>query len=131
MAGPLVVIGGAEDKKGSCDILTEFLRLAGGSRARVLVMTVASEFPAETGAAYLETFLRLGAKEVEVMDVRQRDEACRPDLTSAIEEATAVFFTGGDQRRVTNLLGGSPADRALHPGTRRGCRWAAPAPGRR
>jgi cyanophycinase len=113
-AGPLIVIGGAEDRKGPCTILNEFVRLAGGARARIVVLPVASEYPQEVGAEYLECLQRLGAKQVQVMDVRKREEAHAPELIEALGHATGVFFTGGDQLRVTNLLGGSPADQVLH-----------------
>jgi cyanophycinase len=113
-AGPLVIIGGAEDKRGPCRILAEFVRLGGGPKARVVVMTVASEIPTEVGAVYDDVFRRLGAKQVQVLDVRQREQANDPALAEAITAASAVFFTGGDQVRITNLLGGTPTDRALH-----------------
>jgi cyanophycinase len=113
-AGPLVVIGGAEDKKGACGILSEFVRLCGGPKARIVVLTVASEFPKEVGAEYLEVLQRLGAKQVRAMDVRDREEAHAEELVDALAGATGVFFTGGDQLRVTNLLGGTPADQVLH-----------------
>lgn len=112
--GPLVIIGGAEDKIGECAILTEFVRLAGGARGRIVVMTVASEVPDEVGALYREVFARLGVKRVQTGDVRQRDQAGASELLDALAAATGVFFTGGDQMRVTNLLGGTPADRLLH-----------------
>jgi cyanophycinase len=111
--GPLVIIGGAEDKKGQCGVLREFVRLAGGSKARLIVMTVASEAPDEVGALYQQVFERLGARHVQVLDVRQRDQAGDPTLLGAVEKATAVFFTGGDQMRITNLLGGTAVDRLL------------------
>jgi cyanophycinase len=113
-AGPLIVIGGAEDRTGSCTILREFLRLSGGVKARIVVLTVASEYPREVGAEYLECLQRLGAKLVQVHDVRDREQALAAELMEALSQATGVFFTGGDQLRVTNLLGGTPADQVLH-----------------
>jgi cyanophycinase len=113
-AGPLVIIGGAEDKEGECSVLRTFTHLAGGPRARIVVLTVASEYPDEVGEAYQEVFRRLGVKQVRVLDVREREQASDPGLVEAIEQATAVFFTGGDQLRVTNLLGGTLTDQALH-----------------
>ncbi|MBY0230578.1 MAG: cyanophycinase [Gemmataceae bacterium] len=111
--GPLMVIGGAEDKTGRCAILREFVRLAGGARARIVVLTVASEYPAEVGAEYAEVLARLGAGQVRPLDVRRREEACAEGLVEAIGAATGVFFTGGDQLRIANLLGGTATDRAL------------------
>ncbi len=113
-AGPLVIIGGAEDRQGPCSILAEFVRLSGGPKARLVVLTVASEHPREAGAEYLAVFQRLGAKDVQVVDVREREQAVAPELVTALEQATGVFFTGGNQLRITNLLGGTPADQVLH-----------------
>jgi cyanophycinase len=112
--GALIAIGGAEDRKGPCTILGEFVRLSGGPRARLVVLTVASEFPREVGAEYLECFDRLGAKQVHVIDVREREHSLAAEFVELLAHATGVFFTGGDQVRVTNLLGGTPADQVLH-----------------
>jgi cyanophycinase len=112
--GPLIVIGGAEDRKGACAILGDFIRRCGGPKARLVILTVASEHPREVGAEYLEVFQRLGVKQVCVRDVREREQAHAAELIEAIAGATGVFFTGGDQVRVTSLLGGTPADQMLH-----------------
>ncbi len=112
-AGPLVIVGGAEDKDGDCVILREFVRLAGAARSRLVVMTVASQVPDEIAAVYERAFTRLGAREVRALDVRQREQANDPALALAVHAATGVFFTGGDQIRITNLLDGTPTDRAL------------------
>jgi cyanophycinase len=119
-SGPLVVIGGAEDKQGECKILREFLKLGGGAHARVLVMTVATELPIDVGMDYVEIFKRLGAYDVRTFDVSHREAANRDSAVEFIEDATCVFFTGGDQLRVTKLLGGTKIDAALHDATMRG-----------
>jgi cyanophycinase len=112
--GPLVVIGGAEDKRGECKILREFLRLGGGTHSKVLVMTVATEFPIEVGMEYTEVFKRLGAMDVRTFDVSHRDAANTDTAVELIRDATSIFFTGGDQLRITKLLGGTRVDAALH-----------------
>jgi len=109
--GPLVVIGGAEDKQDECAVLGTFVRLAGGADARIVVLTVASDEPQITGPLYQSVFERLGAASVDVVDVESREEAQRAAKT--IERATGVFFTGGDQRRIATLLGGTAADVTL------------------
>jgi cyanophycinase len=112
--GPLVLIGGAEDRAGECRVLREFVRLAGGSRARVVVATVATELAAEVGDEYVAVFRRLGCKVARRLDVPDRAAAHDPDAAAALQAATGVFFTGGSQLRITNLLGGSPLDQLLH-----------------
>ena len=113
-AGALVIIGGAEDRAGGCKILREFVRLAGGEEARLAVVAVASQAPAETGASYVETFLRLGAADAQLLDINTRPDANKARALKAVEEATGVFFTGGDQLRITQLLGGTKLDITLH-----------------
>jgi cyanophycinase len=113
-AGPLVIVGGAEDREEECRILREFVVLAGGARARVVVVTVASERPAEVGPVYVELFRRLGVRQVQEFHVTSRDQANEPGAEEVIRQATGVFFTGGDQLRITNLLGGTLIDQALH-----------------
>lgn len=118
--GPLVIIGGAEDKQGECRILREFLRLGGGREAKVLVMTVATELPIEVGMDYVEVFKKLGAKDVRTFDVSSREAANRDSAVEFVRDATCIFFTGGDQLRITKLLGGTRIDAAIHDALRSG-----------
>ncbi|MGZ4031315.1 MAG: cyanophycinase [Tumebacillaceae bacterium] len=118
--GKLVIIGGAEDKKNDMEILREVVRLSGGKHARVVVMTVATELPIEVGADYIEIFDRIGVADVRMFDVSTREAANARSAIKAIEDATCVFFTGGDQVRVTKLLGGTKMDTALHVGHQNG-----------
>jgi cyanophycinase len=111
--GLLVIIGGAEDREGECTILGEFLRLAGGNKARIVVMTVATDLPEELGAEYRKVFKRLGAGEVKVVDVSKREDTESEKALKAIEEATALFFTGGDQLHITALMGATAMDKII------------------
>jgi cyanophycinase len=113
-AGPLVIVGGAEDKRGDCKILRHFLELGGDKHAKVLVMTVATELPIEVGAEYMEVFQRLGAADVRTFDVSCREDANRDSAVDLVRSATCIFFTGGDQLRITKLLGGTRVDSLLH-----------------
>jgi len=106
--GKLFVIGGKVDREGERKILKEFVRQAGGAEARLVVMTVASDEPRETGDDYRLAFRALGVADVRVVDVSRRRDAFDPESLRAIERATAVFFTGGDQLHVTSLIGGTP-----------------------
>ena len=69
---PLVLIGGAEDRTGEALVLRGFVRFAGGPNARLVVVTVASEYPAEVGAEYASAFRRLGCKETARLDIPDR-----------------------------------------------------------
>jgi cyanophycinase len=113
-AGPLVIIGGAEDREGDCEILREFVRLAGGRRARLVIISVASDAPQEVAGVYEQTFRRLGARQASALDLRSRAVANDDASVASITAATGVFFTGGNQLRITRLLGGTRLDTALH-----------------
>jgi cyanophycinase len=113
-SGPLVIIGGAEEREGDCEILREFARLAGGARARLVIISVASDAPEEIAAIYASTFRRLGLRAVRALDIAGRADANADAAVKAIRDATGVFFTGGNQLRITRLLGGTRLDTALH-----------------
>lgn len=112
--GQLVIIGGAEDKDGDCKILREFLRRAGGIKARIVVMTAATTLPGEVGDNYIRVFERLGAEDVRVVDTQGREDSNNSDYLEAIEQATGVFFTGGEQARIISSLKDTKLDAALH-----------------
>jgi cyanophycinase len=112
--GQLVIIGGAEDKEGECKILREFVRRAGGSQAQIVVMTVATGLPGEVGEEYIRVFERLGVERVDVLDTSRREDASAPRALELISQATGVFFTGGNQARITECLKDTELDAKLH-----------------
>ncbi len=111
--GPLVVIGGAEDKLGDRLILRRFVDLAGGRAARIAVLPIASSFSVEVAERYQHLFRDLGAASVETVDVAVREEALHPERVRPLEEATGIFMTGGNQLKIATLLGGTPIATAL------------------
>lgn len=113
-SGQLVIIGGAEDKEGDCKILREFVRCAGGTKARIVVMTAATELPREVGENYIRVFERLGAEDVRIVDTVTREDASSSTGIEAIQKSTGVFFTGGDQARITSILKDTEIDALLH-----------------
>ncbi len=112
--GQLVIIGGAEDKEGDCKILREFVRRAGGVNARIVVMTAATELPREVGENYIKVFDRLGVEDVRIVDTVIREDATSSTALEAINKATGVFFTGGDQARITSILKDTEIDATIH-----------------
>ena len=110
--GPIVPIGGAEAKTGTRDILARVLALAGGADARVVVIPTASELP-DTGDRYAKLFSDLGAAHVDVLDITEREHARVPAAVETVERATAVFMTGGNQLRLSTILGGTPLAQAV------------------
>ena len=112
--GQLIIIGGGEDKEGDCQVLREFIRRAGGRDARIVVMTVATSIPGEVGSEYRSLFERLGADIVNIVDTVYREDASYSRNLEIIKDATGVFFTGGDQARITEILKDSEIHNLLH-----------------
>lgn len=92
----LIVIGGREDKIGDALILREVARHVG--TGKLVVTDVASSEQDGIVEEYDEVFRKLGVKQVENLEVRSREDASDPKILSVLNDATAVFFTGGDQR---------------------------------
>lgn len=120
VAGNLLIIGGNEDKTGSQVILRRFLELAGGREAKIVVMTTATEYPQEVGDQYREIFMDLGAAEVMTLSIDNRKDAFSPAWLELIAQGTGIYFTGGDQLRLTSILGGSKVDQALRQAYKKG-----------
>jgi cyanophycinase len=105
--GWIVPIGGAENKENDRAILRRFVEVSGGEDADIVVIPTASKMH-ETGPRYEALFRELGASRVAVMDFDTRRDCQEPGRLQRIEEATGIFFTGGNQLRLTALLGGTP-----------------------
>jgi cyanophycinase len=107
-AGRLLVIGGAEDPDEECmRILPRLVEMAGGKRARIIVCSSPSENPEEKVDTYGKLFEKIGVAEVIGAPITTRNQAQEPELVKAAERATAVFYTGGDQLRLTALISGT------------------------
>jgi cyanophycinase len=110
--GWLVPIGGAENKENDRHILERFIRVSQGGRARIVVIPTASRMH-ETGPRYANIFQDLGAARVTVMDFDTRRDCQETGRLKQIEDATGIFFTGGNQLRLTTLLGGTPVAKLI------------------
>jgi cyanophycinase len=120
--GKIVIIGGAEDKgtdnqkeKGNSESFTEngiLSRIIQESRlkhnSRIAVLTAASEVPEELGKDYIAAFRKLDARNVRIIDIRSRHDAAEEKNLKMLEQADILFVTGGDQLRLTSLVGGTP-----------------------
>ncbi|HEX8657205.1 MAG TPA: cyanophycinase [Hymenobacter sp.] len=115
--GTLIAIGGHEDKRpnpgtgtgaeyASDSILRRFVRELRG-KGPVVVVPIASEEPEAAAQDYVDLFTALGVKRVEVFNVSEREQADADSALHTLNEAAGVMFTGGDQLRLTALLGGT------------------------
>ncbi len=118
--GPLLAIGGAEDKLGRRTVLRTFVGLAGGDGARVVVIPTASAIGAEIVEVYAAVFRRLGAGQVDAVRPGSRAEADDPRLAAVLDGADAVFMTGGNQLKLSALVTGTALGEAVLGAHRRG-----------
>jgi cyanophycinase len=105
--GWIIPIGGAENKENDRHILERFVRCSGGRDANIVVIPTASRLH-ETGHRYEALFRDIGAARVDVMDFDTRRDCHETGRLRRLEEASGIFFTGGNQLRLTTLLGGTP-----------------------
>ncbi len=108
-----MAIGGAEDKVKERRVLTTFLALAGGPQAEIAVIPAASAQADKVGNLYHALFRDLGALTVEVIPVLSRLEAQDLARVAGLNQASAIFLTGGNQLRLAALLGGTAVARAI------------------
>ncbi len=104
----ILVIGGAEDKVHGKEILSSFVKRAGGTDAVIAIIPSASREPLLIGDRYQRIFENMGATHVKVLDVRDRVHAEDSYYQEFVENCTGVFMTGGDQLRLCGLLSDTP-----------------------
>src|SRR5438132_5231714 len=112
--GHLFIIGGAEDRDEDKLVLNRLVELAGGPEARIAVLTAASSYHDEVWPVYDAAFCALGAKHCMPVLITSREEANAEALARTVYEADAVFMTGGDQKKLVSLIGGTRVDHAMH-----------------
>lgn len=110
---PVMIIGGAEDKTNGCDILKAFFESAGGDMATIGIIPAASREPTIVGDRYYQIFTKMGAKQVQVMDIRHREECEESRWIEALNDCSGIFVTGGDQVRLCDLLGDTRLTKAI------------------
>lgn len=111
--GVVMPIGGAEDKLGRMTILREVVRHAGGPAARIVVLSTASSLGDEITHAYLRLFGGLGVSDVQGLRPETRAQASQHDIIAAVDAATGVFMTGGNQVKLATLVVGTPLGEAI------------------
>jgi cyanophycinase len=112
--GHLVIIGGSEDRTDDKAILSRFVELAGGAHGRIVVITAASVVAEHLWEVYAQAFRDLGATRLVHLLVTSRAEASDEQHIRDIAEADGIFMTGGDQKRLLGLIGGTALDAEMH-----------------
>ena len=109
--GWIIPIGGAEDKVNDKTILKRFCELSGGKDAKILVIPTASQLE-DTGPRYVEIFESMGAKSMHI-PVDEREDCFKDEIIETLNRATGIFITGGNQLRLSTILGGTPVAKLI------------------
>lgn len=126
--GFIVPIGGAEEKVRDRAILTRFIDLCGGEKARIAIIPAASEL-ADTGPRYEALFEEIGVAYVRNFPFKSRADCESEECLEDLGRSTGVFLTGGNQLRLSTILGGTKVGHVLREASGRGTHIAGTSAG--
>jgi cyanophycinase len=106
--GPLIVIGGHEDKEGDKVILKAVASHLNGGR--LVIATIASHAPEGYFEAYQKAFAPLGVTDLVELYIDERAETHAEEKLALLDDAAGVFFSGGDQLRISSQIGDTPIE---------------------
>ena len=112
--GHLVIIGGHEDRKHDMEILSRFVELSGGKDAKIVVISAASAVADEMWQIYDKAFGELGVRNRVHLHLQSRQCANDAKQIEDVRDATGIFMTGGDQKRLLAIIGGTLLDTEMH-----------------
>ena len=110
--GYIIPVGGAEEKIGNVAILRRFVALCGNGSGRIAIIPTASEV-SETGSRYARLFLDLGARDARTVPIGSRADCERQEHLDALDAADGIFLTGGNQLRLSTMIGGTSVAKAI------------------
>ncbi|WP_299996113.1 cyanophycinase [uncultured Clostridium sp.] len=113
VSGNLIIIGGAEDKKGDKEILKRVAKYIDPKNEKLIIATIATQYPEKSYENYKNIFSNLGVENIDKLDISNREEAFKKENIDLINDASSLFFTGGDQLRITSMIGGTPVYDAI------------------
>jgi len=121
--GKLIIIGGSVDigsfSEKPIDLTSQIKFFEKGILHRIIresvknnsskieIITTASSIPDEVGAEYINAFRALNAMDVNVLNIKTREEANDATFIERLKQADVVVFTGGDQLRLSSIIGGT------------------------
>lgn len=108
ISGNLIIIGGAEDKEGDKEILKRVAKYIDSEKEKLVIATIATQYPEKSYEKYKNVFTKLGIKNIDKLDISLREDAFDSKNVKLVKNANLLFFTGGDQLRITSMIGGSP-----------------------
>jgi cyanophycinase len=109
--GFIVPVGGAEEKMGDVAILRRFANLC-GQEGRIAIIPTASSL-ADTGERYEDLFHSLGVKEARSIPIASRADCQHREWLELLDQVDGVFLAGGNQLRLSTMIGGTEVAKAI------------------
>jgi cyanophycinase len=116
-SGVLVAVGGGSEEPA---LMREILDLAKGKASKVAIVNTASSEPAKSGPIYLKFFQALGVSGATLVPLLNREQAYDPEVLTTLGGADLIYFTGGNQIRLAQILAETPAHGAILAAWQRG-----------
>ncbi|TET73268.1 MAG: cyanophycinase [Candidatus Aminicenantes bacterium] len=108
--GYLFIIGGGSRPE---TMMKKFVKLADKfNSGKIIIFPMASSVPDEVGSEQAEQLKRFGAREVEY-HILTREQALKVENTGILDDVGGVFFSGGVQSRLMDILIDTPIHRKL------------------
>jgi cyanophycinase len=126
--GYVIPIGGAEEKLDNPEILAKFVELSGGKDAVITIIPTASRLD-DTGSRYQKIFEEIGVKKTYSLPITERSDAQNPEYVKTLEKSTGIFVTGGNQLRLSTILGGTPIAKTIRQLNAQGVNYAGTSAG--
>lgn len=104
--GFIVPIGGAEEKMRGPAILRRFVNICGDGDANIAIIPTASQDP-DTASRYERVFAEIGCGETQVVPLLERRDCDSREWLGVLNRVNGVFITGGNQLRLSTILGGT------------------------
>lgn len=126
--GWIIPIGGGEKKVRSSAILDRFVQLSGAAEARIAIIPTASKLE-DTGDRYRAVFDEFGVSRIDIVQLEDRRDCEDPERIGALQQATGIFFTGGNQLRLATIIGGTSVAKVVRSGNAKGIHVAGTSAG--
>lgn len=126
--GYVIPIGGGEEKFENPEILSKFVEVSGGKDAVISVIPTASQLD-DTGSRYQKIFRELGVKACYSLPISERNDAQDPKHLELLNKSTGIFVTGGNQLRLSTILGGTPIAKTIRQLNAQGVNYAGTSAG--
>ncbi len=126
--GWIVPVGGGERKVRTSPILKRLVELSGGNQARMVIVPTASQLD-DAGEKTKSVFHELGVRDIQIVDLATREDCEDPLFLDHLGNATGIFFTGGNQLRLSTTIGGTSAAKLIRANNARGVHVAGTSAG--